>query len=117
MPQSAVQSAGAAAGGWQAGQRMRPKATPRAGDRVTGSTSRVRLVLGVMEKRQGFNIVYSYMVCFRDFCSSIPTASLSYLSLLSNVSHTGSKIVSFLANIKLLQSEFYKGINTSGVKS
>ena len=95
---------------------MRPKATPRAGDHVAGSSSRVGLVLGVRGKRQEFNILYSYVVCFRDICSRIPTASLGYLLLLSDVSHMGSKIVLFLANVKLLQPEFYKGINTPGIK-
>lgn len=77
-------------------QRMCPKATPRAGDHVAGSTSRVRLVLGPREKWQEFDIVYSYMVCFKSFCSDIPTASLSYLFLLSDVSHMGSKKSYFL---------------------
>lgn len=96
---------------------MRPKATPRAGDPVAGSTSGVRLVLGVRGKKQEFNIGYSHLVCFRDFCSGIPTASLGYLLLLSDVSHMGSRIILLLANIKLLRSKFYKGINTSGIKS
>lgn len=97
---------GGCQGGGQVHQGMRPKATPRAGDPVAGSTSGVRLVLGVRGKRQEFNIVYSHLVCFRDFCRGIPTASLGYLLLLRDVSHMGSRIILFLANIKLLQTEF-----------
>lgn len=59
---------------------MLSKATPKAGDHVTESTSRVWLVLGVREKNQEFNFVYSYMVCFRDFFM----ASLLYLSVTSS---------------------------------
>lgn len=103
-PQACCTKCGCCHGGWQMHQRMCPKAMPRAGNYVTGSTSRVWLVLGLKGKWQEFNIVYSYAVCFMGFCNGIPTApfSYSYLLLLSDVSHIGSKIVRiilFLANI------------------
>jgi len=71
---------------------------------------------GAGTERQEF-IVYSYVVCFRSFHSGIASASPGYLLLLSYVSHMGSKIILLLANIKLLQSEFCKGISTSSIKS